>query len=96
MRLNGIADGLLKLPLQTVDLAQACQVKIDQGLLIAGMVAELAVVVITGIQKLDCSLKQPLLCLALPGAAPDRLGMAREHRSHRISVLVRQGLHRPS
>jgi hypothetical protein len=52
VRLDGIAYGLLKLPLQAVSLAQAFQVKIDQGLLIAGMVAELAVVVITGIHEL--------------------------------------------
>ena len=38
VRLDGIADGLLKLSLQAVSLAQACQVKINQGLLIAGMI----------------------------------------------------------
>ena len=52
VRLDGIAYSLLKLSLQAVSLAQACQVKINQGLLIAGMITHLAVVVITGIHEL--------------------------------------------
>ena len=59
------------------------------------MVAELAVVVLTGIDQLYGGLQQAPLGLALPGAAPNRLGMMREHGPDRIGVLVRQGLERP-
>src|SRR5262245_31856071 len=91
--LKSISHRLFKFPLQAVGLAQASQVEINQRFLIAGMVTELAVIVLTGLQQLQGCLQQAPLCLAFASAIPDCMGMALEHRPHLIGSLVGQGLH---
>src|SRR5262245_60299121 len=91
--LKSISHRLFKLPLQTVGLAQAPQVEINQRLLIAGLVAELAIIVITGFHQLQGSLQQTPLRLAFAGAIPDCMGMALEYRPHLIGILLLQDVH---
>jgi hypothetical protein len=57
------------------------------------MVAELAVIVVTGFHKLQGSLQQAPLRLAFACATPDCMGMALEYRPHLIGILVLQGVH---
>src|SRR5215510_13204595 len=81
---QGGAHGLFKLPLQAVGFAQAPQIEINERFLITGVVAELAVVIVTGFDKLQGRLHQAPLCLAFAFTLPDRMAMALVNRPYLI------------